>query len=743
MRVLHRQRRASQHALAPDTPAEAQAIAAVEMEIDSGASGEHAGPPQPPVLAPPAPPAPASPAPPPPAAHPHGSDPNFAAVRVVERVDDEEIEPDSGPVIKAVLGRPLETAAMPHQTIGKLVGLAVLASDNLSSIAYASDEILFVLAVAGAAYFGLALPIAATISFLLLILTFSYRQTIFAYPSGGGAYIVARDNLGEAPAQTAGAALLTDYVLTVSVSIASGVAQVTSAFPSLKTWQVELCVAAVVIMMLVNLRGVKESGRAFAGPTYFFVAMMYLTIAVGFYRYFTGTLGTVTGLEPIPATVAPLTLFLVLRAFSSGSVAVTGVEAISNGITAFKEPKSRNAANTMLWMSSILGTMFLGITFLALHIHAVPGNQETVVSQLGRTIFGPGWLYLMETAATTVILIMAANTSYADFPRLCALHAGDGFLPRQLTWRGHRLVFSWGIAALSLLSISLLIIFRGDTHLLIPLYAIGVFLSFTLSQAGMVVRWRKVSRLKPSEEVEVHGAVMRYDPRWRWKQVINALGCVMTGIVMLVLAVTKFTEGAWIVVILIPSMVFVFFRIHHHYQRVARALSLQGRSLDVRTHPIETIVLVNDVHAGTFQMLSYAESLGKPWVAVHVQVRPEKTEQVLAKWHKHLGHLGPLYVLPSPYRSLTRPVVHLVEEIKRHHPDAFVNIILAQLVTESLVGQLLHRNSGPLFKFAFQRMQGVAVTDVHYRVDRSGESIVLERPQKERAETAPRSLAAS
>src|SRR6266542_6129379 len=655
------------------------------------------------------------------AEHPHAGHPDFAAAQVVEAVEDEEVRPETGPMTRLVLGQPLDTAAMPHQTIGKLIGLAVLASDNLSSVAYASDEILFVLAAAGAVYFGLALPIAATISVLLLILTLSYRQTIFAYPNGGGAYIVARDNLGEAPAQTAGAALLTDYVLTVAVSIASGVAQITSAFPALKAWQVELCIGSIVVMMLVNLRGVKESGRAFAGPTYFFVATMYLTLGVGLFRYFTGTLGTVTGLEPIPQVVGPLTIFLALRAFSSGSVAVTGVEAISNGITVFKEPKSRNASNTMVWMSTIMGSMFLGITFLALQIHAVPNGEETVISQLGRTVFGPGTLYLVATAATTVILIMAANTSYADFPRLCALHAGDGFLPRQLTWRGHRLVFSWGIAALSLLSILLLIVFNGDTHLLIPLYAIGVFLSFTMSQGGMVVRWQKIGKLRPGDEVRTEGSILRYEPGWRRKQAINAFGCILSGVVMVVLAVTKFTEGAWIVVIVIPLMVLVFFRIHHHYQSVAQALSLQTQPIDVRTHPIETIVLVNDVHQGTLQMISYVESLGKPWVAVHVQVRPEKTEQVLAKWQKYLGHLGPLYVLPSPYRSLTRPVVHLVEEIKKHHPDAFVNIIMAQLVTESLLGQLLHRNSGPLFKFVFQRMKGVAVTDVHYRVDHSGE----------------------
>jgi amino acid transporter len=640
----------------------------------------------------------------------------LAAEEIVEQLHSAEVPPEPRPFMHMVLGRPLETAAAPHQTIGKTIGLAVFASDALSSVAYATQEILLVLAAAGAIYFSFALPIAGAIAALLVVLTLSYRQTIFAYPGGGGAYIVARDNLGEGPAQTAGAALLTDYVLTVSVSIASGVEQIISAFPALRLYQVEICVGMILVMTLVNLRGVKESGRAFAGPTYFFIGMALLTLGIGFYRLFSGTLGQVQGVETIGASVGPLTLFLILRAFSSGCTALTGVEAISNGITAFKEPKSRNAATTMAWMSGILMTMFLGITYLALKIHAMPSEQETVISQLGRTVFGRGPFYLLTIAATTAILIMAANTSFADFPRLCALHAGDGFLPRQLTYRGHRLVFSWGIITLAGLAMLLVVAFNGSTSLLIPLYAIGVFLSFTMSQAGMVVRWRRVSQLKPGEEIQTKGSTLRHDPHWRIKQVINAVGCVLTAIVMAVFAVTKFSQGAWIVVILIPLLVLGFFRVHHHYQKVKNTLSLQARPVTVRTYPLETIVLVNDVHQGTFQMISFAESLGKPWVAVHVAVRPEKTARVLEKWNRYLGDRGHLYVLPSPYRSLTGPIVRLVKEVKREHPDAFVNIIMAQLVTDSLLGQLLHRNSGPLFKFAFQQMQGVAVTDVHYRV---------------------------
>ncbi len=649
----------------------------------------------------------------------------YVAPQVVEEVEaiEEAKPPESGRVARLVLGQPLATAAQAQETIGKAIGLAVFASDALSSVAYAPEEILLVLAAAGTSALPLAMPIATAIVVLLAVLTLSYRQTIFAYPNGGGAYIVARDNLGERAAQLAAAALLIDYVLTVAVSITSGVAQVVSAFPVLKSYQVSLGVAVILAMALVNLRGVRESGRAFAGPTYFFLGMMALTLATGMARYLLGTLPRVDGATALPPVGQPLTFFLLLRAFSSGSTALTGVEAISNGIPAFKEPKRHNAAATMAWMSSILAACFLGTTFLALQAGAVPSERETVISQIGHAVFGSGPLYLLLVAATTIILFMAANTSFADFPRLCALQANDRFLPRQLAFRGHRLVFSWGIITLAALAAALVALFRGDTHLLIPLYAIGVFLSFTMSQAGMVVRWQRVGRLRPGEHRLAHASLLAYDPHWRWKQALNGAGCLMTATVTIVFAAAKFQQGAWIVVLLIPLLVAGCFRIHAHYEAVAAALSLRAHGhaedcpIDVRTHPFETIVLVADVHEGTLQMLSFAQSLGKPWVAVHVAVDPERAERVRARWERYLSHYGPLYVLPSPYRSLTAPVVHLVEEIKRHHPDAFVHIIMAQLVTEPAWAQLLHQNSGPLLTFALHRFKGVAVTDVHYRVE--------------------------
>src|SRR5512143_2849465 len=413
-----------------------------------------------------------------------------------------------------LVGRPLATADAPHQTIGKLVGLAVFASDALSSTAYATQEILGVLAAAGTLALGYVFPVSLAIVALLVVVTVSYEQTIHAYPGGGGAYIVARDNLGELPAQTAGAALLTDYVLTVAVSVSSGIAQVTSAYPGLFPYRVEVAVAAVLFIMLINLRGVTESGAFFAVPAYFFIGLMFMNVGTGLFRLASGTLGTV--IDPpaasVAATLTAITPFLLLHAFANGTSALTGVEAISNGITAFKEPRSRNAGMTLIWMSAILGSLFLGISFLTGHIAAVFSEQETVISQLSRTVFGGrDLIYLATIWATTVILIMAANTAFADFPRLGAIIGADGFLPRQLAFRGSRLVYSNGILALAAIASALIIVFRASVTRLIPLYAIGVFASFTLSQAGMAHRWWKIGHIKPGEDVKERGSTLRYE----------------------------------------------------------------------------------------------------------------------------------------------------------------------------------------------------------------------------------------
>ena len=621
---------------------------------------------------------------------------------------------------KLLIGRPLETEALPHQRVSRPVGLAVFASDALSSTAYATEEILVILALAGtgAATLGYSIPIAIAIAILLAIVTISYRQTIYAYPNGGGAYIVARDNLGELPAQIAGAALLTDYILTVAVSISSGVAQITSGFPDLLPYKVEIAIGVIILMTVVNLRGVKESGRIFAVPTYFFLGTMFLTLIIAAVRAAMGDLGTVADVEVMHETTQSLTLFLILRAFSSGCTALTGIEAISNGVMAFKEPRSHNAAITLVWMSTMLIALFLGITFIAHQISAVPSETETVISQLGRTVYGEdSVLYVLVLAGTALILLMAANTSYADFPRLAALAAGDGFLPRQLTYRGSRLVFSWGIMGLSGFASVLVIAGDANTNFLIPLYAIGVFLSFTISQVGMVRHQQKIGLLKPGEVVQGREAPMKYDPNWRVKMAISAFGATCTGIVMVIFAVTKFTSGAWFVVVLIPVLVFIFFRIHRHYENVAHALSLEGVPVDVSPRLVQTVILVDDVHAETVRMVNFAKSLGHPWHAIHVATNPDKIDAVKAKWQKRIGE-GELVVVPSPYRLLADPVREYVLELQDAVPGSFVHIIMGHLAMDTFWEQALHQNTAVIFNLALSRLENVVVTSVPYQIRR-------------------------
>jgi amino acid transporter len=620
-----------------------------------------------------------------------------------------------------LIGRPLATADAPHQTIGRAIGLAVFASDALSSTAYATQEILVILAAAGTIALGLAFPIAIAIVALLTIVTISYEQTIHAYPGGGGAYIVARDNLGELAAQTAGAALLTDYILTVSVSISSGVAQLVSAYPQLTPYRVIIAVTMVMFIMMVNLRGVKESGAAFAIPTYFFLGMMVLTLLFGFFRYFTGTLGTVVNPPPIETvgTLQAISLFLILHAFASGTTALTGVEAISNGITAFREPRSRNAGITLIWMSAILGTLFLSITLLSGRIGAVPSEVETVISQLTRTAYGGrNLLYLLTMVATTVILIMAANTAFADFPRLSALHAGDGFLPRQLTFRGSRLVYSRGIVVLALIASLLIILFKASVTALIPLYAIGVFLSFTLSQTGMARRWWKSGHLKPGETLKEPGSIVEHDPRWNVKMVINGFGAICTAIVMVVFAATKFRDGAWIVLVLTPVLVTIFFSIHHHYKNLAKNLSLEEYMMPRRINRHRVILPISSVHRGTLEALNYARSISPDVTAIHVSVDPAESEKVRKKWELW-GDNTRLVILESQYRLLLEPLVDYIEKIAdMRQPGEIITVVVPQFVPEKSWTNLLHTQTALWLRFALLFKKGIVITEIPYQVER-------------------------
>jgi amino acid transporter len=619
-----------------------------------------------------------------------------------------------------MIGRPLPTADAPHQTIGKAIGLAVFASDALSSTAYASQEILFILAAAGTAAFGYAFPISIAIVLLLAIVTLSYEQTIHAYPGGGGAYIVARDNLGEFPAQTAGAALLTDYILTVAVSVSSGVAQITSAFPALSSYRVPIAVGLVLLIMLINMRGVKESGAVFAIPTYFFISVMFLTVGLGIYQYFIGTLGVVVNPPELDLSdvVSGITPFLILHAFSSGTAALTGVEAISNGITAFKEPRSRNAGITLIWMAVILGTLFLGISFLVGPIGAIPSEAETVISQLSRTIYsGRGLFYLATIAGTTVILVLAANTSFADFPRLSALMAEDGFLPRQMSFRGSRLVYSRGIAALAIFASILIVIFKASVSALIPLYAIGVFLSFSLSQSGMARRWHKIGRLSPGEQVQERGSTLRYEKSWQPKMFINGLGAILTAVVMMVFAITKFRDGAYVVLIIIPLLIALFSGIHRHYQNLARALSLEDFGPPARINRHRVILPISGVHRGSLAALRYARSLSPDVTAVHVSLDPEDTTRLQEKWEKW-GDGVRLVILESPYRLLLEPLLEYIEEIAEQcQPKETITIVVPQFVPKNWYHNLLHTQAALMLRVVLMFRRGIVITNVPYHIE--------------------------
>lgn len=623
-----------------------------------------------------------------------------------------------------LIGRPLSTADAPHQTIGKRVGLAVFASDALSSTAYATQEILVILAAAGTMAFGYVFPISIAIVILLAIVTISYEQTIHAYPGGGGAYIVARDNLGEFPALVAGASLLMDYVLTVSVSIASGVAQIVSAFPDLYAYRVPMAVMFIMFVMLMNLRGVKESGTAFAIPTYFFVVMMLVTVGAGLFRFFAGSLGSVVDPPELKLLhgVAQITPFLILHAFASGTTALTGVEAISNGITAFKEPRSKNAGITLIWMSLILGVLFLSISYLTKTINAIPSESETVISQLARTVFdGRGSMYLMLIGATTVILIMAANTAFADFPRLGALVAKDGFLPRQLNYRGSRLVYSRGIVTLAGIASLLLILFQASVTRLIPLYAIGVFLSFTLSQGGMALRWSKIGKLKPDETKVERGSVLHFEKSWRTKMFINGFGSICTAVVMMVFAITKFHDGAYVVLFLIPVLVAIFWLIHRHYRNLAQKLTLDNFGV-IPPHTIRhrVIMPVSGVHQGTLSALRYARMLSNDVTAVHVTIEPADAEKVRQKWETW-GEGVRLVMLDSPYRLFIEPILAYIADIAaQRQPGETITIVVPEFVSDNRMTAALHTNTAEILRSQLKHLHDIVITNVPYHVHEDG-----------------------
>jgi amino acid transporter len=600
-------------------------------------------------------------------------------------------------VKKLFVGSPLATAQARHERLSRTSALAVFSSDALSSVAYATEEILLVLVLAGSAALTFSIPIGIAIALLIAVVVSSYRQTILAYPHGGGAYIVTKDNLGTLPALVAAGALLIDYVLTVAVSVAAGVAAITSAFPILYDYRIALGVIFIAGIATVNLRGLRESGALFAVPTYLFVVSFAAMLAYGFVRWMFGWEGVpAPAAEPAEMSQA-LTIFLVLRAFASGCAALTGVEAVSDGVPAFRPPEARNARIVLAWLGIILVTLFIGITFLAHHYQVLPRAEETVVSQLARLIFGGGLLYYEVQAVTMLILVFAANTAFADFPRLAYFLARDGFIPRQFGTRGDRLVFSNGILILGGLAALLILLFGGATHALIPLYAVGVFVSFTLSQASMVRRW-----------------LSRREEGWWWRWVLNAVGAATTGLVMLVIAATKFSHGAWMVVLLIPLLVALFMMIHRHYADVARQLSLVNYG---GPPPIQhsVLVLVGDLHRGVAAALRYAQTLSTSAKAVYVELDPERTQKLEEKWGK-FGLGVPLVVLTSPYRSLLTPFLDYVNHLLAVGENHVVTIVIPEFVPARWWQHLLHNQTALLIKGALLFRKGVVVVDVPFHL---------------------------
>lgn len=603
---------------------------------------------------------------------------------------------------RLLVGLPLKTTQAVHERLSKRLALAVFASDPLSSVAYATEEILLVLVLAGTAVVFWSIPISLTIVLLLAILTTSYRQIIFEYPEGGGAYTVAKSNLGELPGLTAAAALMIDYVLTVSVSVAAGVAAVTSAVPVLLPHREALGLLAILIVVIVNLRGLRESGRIFAVPTFLFIGSIFVMLAVGLAQFLLGRSGPMAagqGGNPVPA-VEGLTLFLLLRAFSSGCTALTGMETISNGVSAFKRPESKNAAMTMVGMATILGTMFLGISALAYHFGILPKDDETVVSQIARTTFGEGPLYYLVQASTMMILILAANSAFNGFPRMASILARDSYMPHQMALMGDRLVFSNGIMILGVFSGLLIILFQGDTHALIPLYAVGVFLSFTLAQAGMVRRW-----------------VVKRGRHWLKKLIINGVGALATAVATGIIASTKFLHGAWIVVALIPLIIVWFRTVHGHYRAVAEQIALERDHRPPVPRRNTVIIPISGVNRAVIRAVDYARSRPGDIRAVLVDVDKEETARIEIQWAQW-GCGVHLVVLPSPYRSVLGSLLDYIEEVLQKDPQAWVTVVLPEILPARWWQNILHNQRALLLKAALLFKERVILTDVPFHLER-------------------------
>jgi amino acid transporter len=603
---------------------------------------------------------------------------------------------------RLLVGSPLKTAQAAHERLSKTVALAIFSSNAISSVAYATEEILLVLILAGTAAVVWSIPVSLAIVFLVGVLTISYRQIIHEYPEGGGAYIVARSNIGEWPGLIAAAALMIDYVLTVAVSVAAGVAAITSAVPSLFEHRIAIGLVAIVLMVMVNLRGIRESGMVFAIPTHLAIAVLIGMVGTGIAQILFGYAQPVApqagpGGTPV---VESLSAFLVLRAFAGGCTAVTGMEVISNGVKAFRKPESHNASVTMLVMSLILATLFMGISALAYYYGIIPKADETVVSQLARTIFGGGPLYYVTQVSTMILLILAANSAFTGFPHLASILARDSYMPHQMATFGDRLVFSNGITILGVLAVLLLVIFQGDTHALIPLYAVGVFVSFTLSQAGMVKRW-----------------MSKKGPHWRKKLAINGIGAVTTGVATLIIGGTKFMHGAWIVVALTPPIILWFRSIRAHYIAVDEQITLERDSRPPMPRKNTVIIPISGVNRAVIRAVDYARSRGTDIRAVLVDVDKENTAKVEMQWAQW-GCGVQLVVLPSPYRSVMVTLMDYIEETLEKDSHGWVTVVIPEILPARWWQNILHNQRALMLKGALLFKERVILTDVPFHLER-------------------------
>ncbi|MBI3793390.1 MAG: APC family permease [Nitrospinae bacterium] len=596
-----------------------------------------------------------------------------------------------------LIGQPIDSVKEKRERLNKITGLAVFSSDAISSVAYATEEMLIPLAMLGLMAVHFSIQISAAIIALIVIVALSYTQTIRAYPNGGGSYIVARENLGEKTGLVAAAALMIDYVLTVIVSISAGVAAITSAFPSLSLHTVLLCLLSLLIIIVVNLRGLRESGAIFSGPVYVFIGSLLLLVAVGAYKFHGGMVKPqnvfVAGaLDAVPT-------FIILRAFASGCTALTGIEAVANGVKAFQAPESRNAAITVTWMAAILGVLFIGISYDAYVYGILPKDGETVVSQLASAVFGIGPIYYVIQFATFFILVLAANTAFADFPRLSSILAADSFFPRQLASLGDKLVFSNGIILLGVFSAVLLVVFEGDTHLMIPLYTIGVFIAFTLSQAGMVVHWFK-----------------KREKWWIFSMTMNGVGAIATFLVFLVVSYSKFVLGAWIALAAVPAIIFFMHKIHTHYKSISEQLAPRELSSASEYAHHSVIIPIGGVNKAVINSIRYAKAISNDVTAIYVCLDTSKATITKELWDK-FGMKVPLLVLDSPYRSIIEPVVDYIEEVRKDYKNGVITVILPELVPSRWWEHLLHNQTALLLKGILLFKKGVVSTSVPYQFE--------------------------